>query len=215
MSQLLKKAIFDGVYEPGQQVYEADLAKQLQLSRGPVREALLQLEKEALVQNVYNRGWFVLKLTPEQMSEITGLRAVLEVLTLRLAKESIAPPELSRLKKLQRRMLDAFEKGDITEAIQGDFDFHQAIWGLSKHAVLQETLVKTTTPYFAFFKMSKIQGELELAAFRKGLENHQAMIDFLAGKSRRSAEHCIRNHFAFMHLPNWDLLLDAIHKDER
>src|SRR5436309_13195962 len=118
VGQLLKKAIFDGVYEPGEQVYEAELAKKLQLSRGPIREALLQLERESLVRHVYNKGWFVLTLTPEEMSEITSLRTVLEVLTLRLAKERITDRELSRLKKIQRSMHEAYAQGQIAEAIQ-------------------------------------------------------------------------------------------------
>lgn len=214
VGQLLKKAIFDGVYEPGEQVYEAELAKKLQLSRGPIREALLQLERESLVRHVYNKGWFVLTLTPEEMSEITSLRTVLEVLTLRLAKERITDRELSRLKKIQRSMHEAYAQGQIAEAIQGDFDFHQEIWQISGHRLLQETLVKTTTPYFAFFKMSKIRSELELTAFQNGLQNHQAMIDFLAGDTSQSAEWCIRNHFAPVHVQNWSLLLDAIHKKE-
>lgn len=213
VSQVLRKALFDGIYEPGEQIYEAELAKQLRLSRGPVREALLQLEKESLVQNVYNRGWFVLKLTPAQISEITSLRVVLEVIALRLARDKVSPLELTLLEQVQNSMIEAYDQGDITEAIQRDFDFHRHIWTMSGHGTLNETLNKVTTPYFAYYKMSKPRSESEVTAFRGGLEHHHAMIDYLVGRTDQSAEACIRAHFAPVTVERWSVLLDAVCKE--
>lgn len=215
VSQLLKKAIFDGVYDPGEQIYEAELAKQLELSRGPIREALLQLEKESLVKTIYNKGWFVLNLTPDEISEITSLRVILEVVALRLAKEHITNRQILQLRKIQKAMLEDYLKDQITEAIQQDFEFHQRIWECSGHRALEQSLVKVTTPYFAFFKMSRLRSELELEAFRTGLENHKAMIDYLAGQIDKSAEWCIRSHFAGTEgrTKNWHRLLDALHQE--
>ena len=214
-THVLRKAIVDGIYDPGEQIYEADLAQQLEVSRGPIREALLQLEKESLVKSAYNKGWFVLKLTPEEMTEITNLRALLEVVALSLAQKHINRRELSQLKKIESGLLETFERGDTADAIQGDFDFHKKIWKISQHRALEETLIDITTPYFAFLKMSRIRDSLERKAIRQGLQNHRAMVDLLSGESTHSAEWCIRNHFSPTLIKDWNLLLDELFVQHR
>jgi len=205
VSQILRRAIFDGLYEPGQQIYEAEVAKKLQLSRGPVREALLQLEKESLIVSVYNKGWFVIQLTPEQITEIISMRVVLEVLALKMARERVNS-------RIQESMLELFRKEDYTGAIQHDFDFHRAIWKIAGHAVLEESATRLTTPYFAFLKMLKIRTGFRMESFYEGLENHQAMLNYLAGETDKSAEWCVRNHFEPLTYRDWSVLLDSISK---
>lgn len=212
--QILRKAIFDGQYEPGQQIYEAEIAKQLQLSRGPVREALLQLEKEALIRSVFNKGWFVIQLTADEITEITSMRVVLEVLALRMAREKVNSREMKKLIRIQESMLDLFNGEDYTNAIQRDFDFHREIWKIAGHKVLEDSATRLTTPYFAFLKMSKIRKGFQMESFYEGLENHQAMLDYLGKKSDKSAEWCVRNHFAPLTCQDWRTLLDFIHKEE-
>jgi DNA-binding GntR family transcriptional regulator len=213
VSQVLRKAILGGYYEPGQQIYEAELAKTFKLSRGPVRESLLQLEKESLVRNVFNKGWFVIQLSPDEITEITSLRVVLEVLALKLAKGRIKSRQLKRLYKIQDSMLADFRSGNFTEAIQADFEFHEGIWAISGHRILYETAVQTTTPYFAFLKMSKIQEGFQVERFYEGLENHHFILEFLEGKSDRTAEWCIRNHFAPLLYSDWRFLLDLFREE--
>jgi DNA-binding GntR family transcriptional regulator len=212
--QILRKAIFDGLYEPGQQIYEAEIAKKLQLSRGPVREALLQLEKESLILNVFNKGWFVIELTADQITEITSMRVVLEVLALKMARKRVNSRQLKKLVRIQESMLELFQKEDYTDAIQCDFDFHREIWRIAGHGVLEENATRLTTPYFAFLKMSKIRKGFRMESFYEGLENHHAMLDYLAGKTEKSAEWCIRNHFAPLTYRDWRVLLDTIHKED-
>jgi DNA-binding GntR family transcriptional regulator len=209
--QLLKKAIFDGIYEPGEQIFEAELAKKLQLSRGPIREALLQLERESLVQHVHNKGWFVIQLAPEDRSEITSLRAVLELLALKLARESVTPHQINALRKILKKMVDAFEAGKFAEASQADFEFHQKIWNMSGHHNLGEVLVKITTPFFAYYKMPKAGDYKEISETRRRLEaDHQLVIAYLAGETDKTAESCIRNLFGSTNFENWSRLLDLI-----
>jgi DNA-binding GntR family transcriptional regulator len=211
--QVLRQTIIDGFYEPGQQIYEAELAKKLQLSRGPVREALLQLEKESLIQNVFNRGWFVIKLTPEQIAEITSMRVILEVLALKMARQKVRSWQLKKLTRIRESMLKSFSNEEYADAIQKDFGFHREIWKIAGHTVLEESATRLTTPYFAFLKMSKIRKGFQMERFYEGLENHHAMLDYLAGNTNESAEWCICNHFAPLLNRDWRRLLDTIHRD--
>jgi DNA-binding GntR family transcriptional regulator len=212
VSVILKRAIFEGIYEPGQQIYEAELAKTLNLSRGPIREALLQLEKESLVQHVFNRGWFVIELAPEKLREIIGLRAVLEVVALKLVKQNATPRELKRLQKIQMGMVAAHERQDIDAAIRADFDFHQELWKICGHKVLEDTLKTITTPYFAFFRVTRLQDPVDVANYGESIKNHQEILEFLAGNSDKTAERCIEHHFRAPVLGDWKTLLNLICK---
>src|SRR5438132_8934189 len=81
----LREAIFGGVYEPGQRLIERDIASQLKVSRGPVRDAFARLEQEGLVRRTTNVGVVVPVLSHEDMEEVCSLRLTLEVWAIRLA----------------------------------------------------------------------------------------------------------------------------------
>jgi DNA-binding GntR family transcriptional regulator len=84
----IRQAIFDGELELGQRLVETELAEQLGVSRGPIREALRLLANEGLVVINVHRGTFVAKPTPNDVEELYTLRQVLETLALRRVAES-------------------------------------------------------------------------------------------------------------------------------
>src|SRR5690606_36979494 len=74
----LRTAILSGHFEPGAQLREAHLAQFLGVSRGPVREALVRLEREGIVVIRRNRGAFVAQLSRKDLDEVYTLRVVIE-----------------------------------------------------------------------------------------------------------------------------------------
>src|SRR4051794_2075000 len=70
----IREAIFSGAYAPGEQLREVELSKTLDVSRGPVREALLRLEREGLVRSAWYRGATVMTLTPKDVAELDSQR---------------------------------------------------------------------------------------------------------------------------------------------
>ncbi|MEE3703957.1 GntR family transcriptional regulator, partial [Pasteurella multocida] len=74
----LREGIIDGAFSPGDQINEAQVAAQLQVSRGPVREALHRLVQEGLLRSRPNRGVFVQDLTRQDVAEIYASREVIE-----------------------------------------------------------------------------------------------------------------------------------------
>ena len=74
----IRDAIFSGAYAPGEQLREVELSEALDVSRGPVREALFRLEREGLVHTAWHRGATVTTLASEDVAEISSLRAALE-----------------------------------------------------------------------------------------------------------------------------------------
>src|SRR3954469_14550899 len=74
----LKRVIIAGELRPGDRVLETDLAEQLGVSRGPVREAFRELEQEGLLISYPHRGTFVATLPEDEIEEVYALRAHLE-----------------------------------------------------------------------------------------------------------------------------------------
>ena len=86
--QSIRDAIVDGGLKLGEQVSEAQLALQLGVSKTPVREALLRLSRDGLVDVHPQRGTFVFRLTPDQVTQLCRYRAMVEVDALREAVAS-------------------------------------------------------------------------------------------------------------------------------
>ena len=85
---------------PGTPIVETEIAKSLNISRTPVREALKELEVEGLVDSYNLRGTFVSQITPYDVEEIFSLRIALEILALNLSINRISDEELDELEKL-------------------------------------------------------------------------------------------------------------------
>ncbi len=94
----LRERLVTGEFAPGVRLRDTDLAQELGVSRTPVREALLRLETEGLVEATPNRGFSVPGMRPEEVREIYPLVAVLE----RLAVTSSEPPEAASLQALRQ-----------------------------------------------------------------------------------------------------------------
>ncbi|MBM3355961.1 MAG: GntR family transcriptional regulator, partial [Betaproteobacteria bacterium] len=87
----IERRILEGALAPGAKLNEADLAGELRVSRGPVREAFRGLEQSGLVRTEKNRGVFVRQVSLDEANEIYEVRAALEGMVGRLAAKRIRP----------------------------------------------------------------------------------------------------------------------------
>ena len=89
--EVLVDAILSGKIRPGERLNESQLARDLRVSRAPVREALQQLQEQSLIVNIPRRGMFVVSLDEEDIQKINSLRIVLEAEALRLVRRHLTP----------------------------------------------------------------------------------------------------------------------------
>ena len=126
----LKEGILHNEYPPGFTATEAEIAGQLAMSRTPLREALLRLQSEGLVEVTPRRGLRVLPLYPADMREIYELLCCLEAAAAemlakrRLPEDSI---ELRELEEINERMGAALELGDLNTWAAMDERFHRRL----------------------------------------------------------------------------------------
>ena len=175
----LREAIFNGVFNPGDQLQETALAAQIGVSRSPLREALLVLEREGLVTITPNRGAFIRTMTPEEMAEVLSLRFPLETMALRLARQRITPQLLVQLRQSFEALCELAQKREARTLIEREFWFHKAIWAASGHKLLNQTLVRICTPWFAFVEIVHGPSKLDFSA---DAESHRVLIEYLNAK---------------------------------
>ncbi|HEX8869391.1 MAG TPA: GntR family transcriptional regulator [Lentzea sp.] len=129
----IREAIFDGRYAPGEALREVELSEALQVSRGPVREALRSLEREGLVHTEWHRGTTVTTLSPDDLAELDSLRSALEVLAVRRVVDVATDEDLSQIEKTSAAM-DRAETPH--EMVRCDIAFHDAVYAAAHHSRL-------------------------------------------------------------------------------
>jgi len=131
----IRDAIFELSYPPGTQLREVELAEAMDVSRGPVREALLRLEREGLVRSAWHRGTTVTALSHEDISELHSLRGALESLAVTRVAAHATDQDLA----LIRRVVEEMERtGDESAMAALDIAFHDAVYAAAGHRRLEE-----------------------------------------------------------------------------
>lgn len=116
-----------GVLDLGERLSEAALAAELGIGRAKIREALLRLRIEGLVETVPGRGSFVFRMTADDVRQLCELRAMLEIGAMHLAMSQGAPGLADDLDRIVDRMRRALRRGDAQRYRILDHEFHTRI----------------------------------------------------------------------------------------
>jgi DNA-binding GntR family transcriptional regulator len=136
--QVLHEAIVRSVLPAGQRLGEVQLATLFDVSRTPVREALLRLEAERLAERVPRRGLVVRGMTPREIVDIYVVREAIDGLAASLAAASATPADIAQLNMLSERFARAAAAEDIAALAEINLQFHEAIAESSQNALLIE-----------------------------------------------------------------------------
>ena len=136
----LSRAILSGDLQAGDRLVETDLAETLGISRGPVREALVELERQGLAYSEVRRGTFVKPWTKDDLWEVATLRANLEALVAKLAVIYITDADLAFFERVVEDMEHAEQEDDIERLIDLDCAFHSRVIERCQHERLQQVL---------------------------------------------------------------------------
>jgi DNA-binding GntR family transcriptional regulator len=136
--EALVELVIAGRLGAGQHLVETELARQLGVSRQPVREALHRLEAEGWVDLRPNQGAFVHVPTDQEVDQLLDVRELLEVETARLAARTVTPDQLARLRAICRDGEAAVAAGDTERFVSLNNSFHAALAEVGGNAVLAE-----------------------------------------------------------------------------
>ena len=143
----LRHAIHAGKLRPRQRIIEEDLAQELKVSRGPVREALLRLERDGLVVTTSRRGTFIRDISLTEIDVIFRMRAKLEGLCVRYMRESSSNDSAALLGRALKKLKTAAAKNNEDQFFNADMELHRTIWKASNQPLLYRTLNLLMNPY--------------------------------------------------------------------
>jgi DNA-binding GntR family transcriptional regulator len=198
VAEAIRQALLEGRFKPGEDLSEVAIAKEMNVSRGPVREALLVLAQQGLILHSQNHGFSVLGFTDKDHEEIDEVRLELETLALSLARARITPEELELVEAANARMVAVFRKTASAEWVKAELEFHSLIWELSGNRWLADCLKRVMIPYFHYETAFRLEPEITDQQFA---DLHQIYVNFLKGTSSRTAEQCVRIHLSMPETP--------------
>jgi DNA-binding GntR family transcriptional regulator len=196
----LRKAIHAGKLRPRQRIIEEDLAKELSVSRGPVREALLRLERDGLVVTTSRRGTFIRDISLDEIAVIFRMRAKLEGLCVRYMRENPNVDAATLLTHALKKLKTATAKNSEEMFFQGDMELHRTIWKAANQPLLYRTLNLVMNPYI-FIIARSYSSRLALATRR---DNHEQYVRMILKTPLDKIEEEVEHYFEGLYSQTFD-----------
>lgn len=186
----LRQALVGGSFAAGERILEVELAARLGVSRGTLREALRHLEQEGLVVTSPHRGTFVVNPTPEEVSDIFGLRIALESYAAEEAARLITPAELDSLVLVVDDLEALSERATLAPRLALDLHFHELLIEAAGNARLLRTWTELLAPLRVLLA-ARSETILNIAGV---VHQHRHVIDALRHRDGAAARETMRAH---------------------
>jgi DNA-binding GntR family transcriptional regulator len=206
-TELIREAIIDGRLKPGQRLKEEDLARQLGISRTPIREALLMLQVEGLIVATPNRGATVRVHTPEDLEDLYALRALLEGHAARRAGPRISEEQVVQLRESCDRFEELSPHEELRELVRENLFFHSTILdiaGSARLASMVRRVIELPLVYKSYIWYSPDQKRISS-------HYHRQIVNALATGDAERAELVMKEHV----FEARDILVGRLRDEER
>jgi DNA-binding GntR family transcriptional regulator len=162
----IEDAVKQGTLLPGDPIDEAELAAQYQVSRTPVREAMIQLHAQGLLASLPRGGMIVAKMDLQQLLSLWELLAELEGVTVRLACQRMTAAEMAAIAAAHEESRAVMEAEDVDGWQQANLHFHELIYRAARNPYLRQEVLRmrTRTGYYrrhAFGALGRITASFE------------------------------------------------------
>lgn len=171
----LAERIIRGELKPGERIQEQKVTLALNVSRGSVREALLILERRHLIAILPRRGAHVTELTAHKVQSLCTLMSEMYILLGNaVAQRWTAPSDLGPFLQIQQRLIDSYERQDISAFVEDSFNVMRAAYPFADNPYLQETVENLhpamSRAYYLALEQRKAEMSEFLALFAELLE---------------------------------------------
>jgi DNA-binding GntR family transcriptional regulator len=190
VADALRAAVVTGQMEPGR-IYSAPaLAMQFGVSATPVREAMLDLVKQGLVEVVRNKGFQVTGVSEDELDQIAEIRLLLEPPAGAIAARLATAADVAELRPLAQAIIDAAATPDLISYIDADREFHSKLLALAGN----RRLVEVVRDLRAQTRLYGLSGLVSRGRLTGSAEEHVAMCDLLAVGDADGLETLLRTH---------------------
>jgi DNA-binding GntR family transcriptional regulator len=185
------EAAAKGIFLPGDRIVEAELARSLNVSRIPVREALRLLESQGVVVSERYRGMSLMSVDIDRLEKILKVRLALETLAGHEVMEKLKtdPDTLAPLEKVLGEMHRAAAADDGFRVASLDTEFHQVLCGLSGNEVLLRTFEPLSRQLTIIFGLSTMK-----KGVKSIVEEHDIVVEVLRAGDKQAFDDLMRVH---------------------
>lgn len=191
--QAIKKMVLAKELNEGEYISENSLAQKLDVSRTPVREALLRLQAEGFISIIPNRGALINSVSVVEAKEIYDLRMAIEEFVLRNVFERLTPEHLKRLKVLLTNQETACREGNIEKYLVADAKFHDFFLELYANKMILES-VRQVRQRFLAIGVNVLATQSDMAI---SLEHHEKLFQSLEENNIEQAAQFLHDHLCF------------------
>jgi DNA-binding GntR family transcriptional regulator len=188
----LRHALITGQITPGRVYSAAALAGELGVSNSPVREAMLALVDDGLMEPVPNRGYRAVALSEHDMDEIAQLRLLLELAAVGQAADLDVGEQLPMLWQLVDRIEQTAAAGDLVGNLDADRQFHLALVGACGNRRLLTMVARLRDQT----RLYNLQNLAHTGALSDSAAEHRPLLEAIAAHDRERAEALMRTHLA-------------------
>jgi DNA-binding GntR family transcriptional regulator len=188
--EFLKERIIKGIYSPGEKLNEREIARLVNVSRTPAREALRILEHEGFVTNVTKKGVFVKKYSPAELDTLHMMLIRLEGLAVEMAASRLSEEDFDVLEKMNNRLKALALKKNYADYLALNIEFHLFFPKVTQSAELFDTISQLRKRIFRFYYTQIIVDE----KFEQYVKDHQEIVDALRGKTGKKPEKLMEKH---------------------
>ncbi len=171
--EILKEDICRGLYKPGEKLQEIALAEKLNVSRSPVRDALLQLTSDGLAESIPNKGVYVRRFTAEDIAEIFDLRIMFEECAIKKISKGLSGKQKDELTSYKDRFTKEYERKDLQSYTNADTEFHMSLVNMSGN----KTMIKFYTSIKFMIEQFRILSLSVEDRYEKSYSEHIGTID--------------------------------------
>lgn len=139
LRQSLEREIFSGILLPGERLDESSLARRFEVSRTPVREALVQLSSAGLIEMRPRQGAIVAAISVQQLLQMFEVMAEMEALCARYAARRMGPTERTALERAHKACVKLVRRRDPEQYYEANRVFHEVVYAGTRNGYLEET----------------------------------------------------------------------------
>jgi DNA-binding GntR family transcriptional regulator len=189
----LRRAIFQGELKDGDRIVEMDIAKQMGISQGPVREALQRLDNDGLVERRARSATYVSSISIEVVFDLFEIRNTIETLAIRHTAQLISPSQVDELQSLVNAMRTAAMADDLITLTTYDIQFHERICEWSGDSAL----LRSWMPLFSQIQRFKIRYHRHFFPDLEEIANiHQPIVDALRQRDVELSSRLLGEHIS-------------------
>ncbi len=190
VADALRAALIAGELRPGQVYSAPTLATRFGVSATPVREAMLDLLKEGLVEPVPNKGFRVTAVSERQLDEFTEIRALIEIPTTVGLAATANPAALENLRPVAHEIVEAASAGDLIAYVEADNRFHLGLLGLSGN----QHLVEVVSDLRKRSRLYGLPALVERGVLKSSAEEHLEILDALLARDAHAVQGIMTRH---------------------